>query len=301
MTELALHPTPSPRGVLREQVRAVGGALRTPALIAAALLVLATLFALKEIVREGDTVDFHPERWLLPGMAGVLFPLGVWFVEDRYGAAFLWTLPVDRRQHALAKTFAGWVWLMAAIAVFVLWLLGLALISGGNVVGPETLRMIPAWPEPGPGPVDAALVRSVSWRPEPLLWLGPFTAATATYLLASALALGTRHPLRWVVGSILGVFLIAIVAEATDAHGLALVPVHALEWITMGPYGLETLLVANTESLKLDADLTTGQSVAVWRGFPDVGKWAATTLAWLAAGTLLLWAAASRHRERRRA
>jgi hypothetical protein len=300
MTEWALHPVPASRGVLREQIRAVGGSLRIPAMGAAALLVLATAFAANGIFRYGATVGFHPERWLLPGLAGLLFPVGVWFGEDRYGGGFLWTVPVDRRRHALAKVFAGWAWLMAAIGIFVLWLLLLALVSGGNVVGVETLKMIPAYPLPGPQPLDPATIRPLQWRPEPLLWLGPFTAATGTYLLASAVALGARYPARWIVGGVLGFILVTVATDMTDAEGLAAAPSRTLEWLLMGPVGLETFLIANTETLKVETSLTTtGESVAVWRGLPDVPQWALTTLIWLAAGLAAIWAAASRHRERR--
>ena len=300
MTDWALHAVPASRGVVREQIRAVGGALRIPGMVAAALLVVATAFAANDIIFDGAVVGFHPERWVLPGLAGLLLPVGVWFGEDRYGAGFLWTVPVDRRTHALAKVFAGWAWLMAVVAVFVLWLLLLALVSGGNIVGAETLQMIPAHPLPGPGPLDPAIMRPVQWRPEPLLWLGPFTAATSTYLLASAVMLGTRRPVLWVVGVVLSLVLLGAATEMTDAEGLAAAPSRTLESVLIGPYGLATMLIADTEALKVEVDLTTGQPAVVWRGLPDVPRWALSTFLWLGAGLTALWAAASRHRERRR-
>ena len=300
MTDWALHAVPASRGVVREQIRAVGGALRIPGMVAAALLVVATAFAANDIFFDGAVVGFHPERWVLPGLAGLLLPVGVWFGEDRYGAGFLWTMPVDRRTHALAKVFAGWAWLMALVAVFVLWLLLLALASGGNIVGAETLQMIPAHPLPGPGPLEPAIMRPVQWSPEPLLWLGPFTAATATYLLASAVALGTRRPVLWVVGVVLSLVLLGAATEMTDAEGLAAAPSRTLESVLIGPYGLATMLIADTEALKVEVDLTTGEPAVVWLGLPDTGRWTVATLLWLGAGLAALWAAASRHRERRR-
>lgn len=300
MTEWTLHSTPPPGGVLREQVRAVGLTLRMPAIVAAALLALATLLVTAHALRGDATIGFHPERWVLPGLAGALFPLGVWIGETRFGAGFLWTLPVDRRRHALARVGAGWVWLMAAVACFVLWLLAFALLSGGNVVGEETLRMVSHSALAPNGTVDPGAVRTAVWRPEPLLWLAPFTAATGAYLLASALALGTRHPLRWIVGTVLGFFLFAAVAEAANSAVLLDVPSRVLGPLLSGPWSLETLLVARTESLKVETMYATGERVVVWLGFPDVGQWAVGTLVWLAAGLLALWAAASRHRETRR-
>lgn len=305
MTEWALRPIPRPRGVLREQVRAVALALRVPAIATAALLGVATLMAIAEILRGFDAIDFHPERWVLPALAGALLPIGVWMGEERFGGGFLWTLPVDRRGHALAKVCAGWVWLMAAVAVLVLWLLVLALVSGGNVLGEETLRFIPPADVPPSGVIDPAAVRSVRWRPEPILWLTPFTSATAVYLLASALLLGVRHPLRWIVGTALGFVLVTAafneIGAAANSHPLALAPSYLLQWLVYGRYGLGTLLIAGTESLRLDTTDTNGDLTAVWTGLPDPGPWAVATLLWTGAGLLALWAAASRHRERRRA
>jgi hypothetical protein len=229
----------------------------------------------------------------------MLLPIAVWNGERRYGDGFLWILPVDRRVHALAKAGAGWVWLMAGVAAFVLWLLALTLISGGNVVGEETLQMVSRAVFQA-GALRPADPRAVAWRPEPLLWLAPFMAATAMYLLASALILGTRHPLRWVIGCVLGFFLLAAIAETANSRLLLRGMNGVLGPLTAGPYGLETLLVAQTESLKLETNFTTGQPAVVWVGLPDPGRWAIAALLWTAAGLIALWAAASRHRELRR-
>lgn len=300
MTEWALHPAARPRAVLREQLRAVGLVLRSPAAAMGALLALGLLFAAVKIGRESTAIDFHPERWIVPGLVGLLLPIVIWRGEERFGAAFLWTLPVDRRRHALAKVGAGWAWLMAGVGIFVLWLLALTLISGGNILGEETLKMIPAFPQPGPR-LDPGTIRTAVWRPEPVLWLVPFTAATGTYLLSSALALGVRHPFRWMGGVVLGFFLLATASDAANADGLAQLPEHLLTLLVGGRYGVEAFLIASTATLKVETALTTGEMVVVWRGLPDPGQWARATLLWTALGLAALWAAASRHREDRRA
>ncbi|MFL5356406.1 hypothetical protein [Archangium sp.] len=301
MMEPTLHPIPRPRDVLREQIRAVGLALRVPALAATALVGLATLHVVAAVWSSGEGFDFRPELSMLPGMAGLLLPIGVWKGEERFGAGFLWTLPVDRRQHALAKVFAGWVWLMAAVALFVLWMLGVTLLSGGNVLGQETLRLLPSYDLPAPGTLDPAALATVGWTPRPVLWLVPFTAATATYLLASALALGLRHPLWWLIGTVLGALLVGSFTEAANLEWVATVSQRVLESLFYGPYGFDALLTARTESLKTEALLSTGETVGVWRGLPDLGQWVMATLLWTSAGLVALWAAASRHRELRRA
>lgn len=298
-----LRATPRPRVVLAEQVRAVGLALRLPLLTAAALLAVATLFIAIERVRGAGGLDFSPESSMLPGVAGMLLPIGVWLGEDRFGADFPWTLPVERRGHALARVGAGWVWLMVSVALLVLWMLLVALLTGGSVLEAETIRVLPEIASPGP--VDPATLRSLRWVPEPLLWLAPFTGATAAYLLASALALATRHLLRWIAAVVLLAFvvtgLVSEVGMATNDLWLAHAPSRTLESLLFGTYGLDALLTGRTESLRTVATLTTGQTAVVWRGLPDLGEWAAATLLWSGAGLLALWAAAIRHRERRRA
>jgi hypothetical protein len=61
------------------------------------------------------------------------------------------------------------------------------------------------------------------------------------------------------------------------------------------------VLTARLESLGTRTSLTTGEPVMIWWGVPDLGDWRIATLLWTGAGLIALWAAASRHRERRRA
>jgi hypothetical protein len=259
-----------------------------------AVAALAALLIPIESLNRGEAIAFHPERQMLPGILGLLLPILVWRGEERFGASFLWTLPVDRRRHALAKVFAGWVWLMGGVALFVLWSLAVTLFSGGNILAEETLRVLRSLQLPGA--LDPAAVETVRWTPEPLLWLAPFTSATAMYLFASALGLATRHPLRWIVGSVIGFYI----SDAANV-GLGNVLESLLDPVFEGPYGLDALLTARTTFLSNEATLSTGERVMVWRALPDAGQWARATLLWTGAGLVTLWAAASRHREDRRA
>ena len=114
------------------------------------------------------------------------------------------------------------------------------------------------------------------------------------------MTLGTRHPLRWIAGIALGLFVVLAAGEAANVQWLADVPNAFLRPLFIGPYGLDTVLTARTEFLKVGTTLATGESAVVWRGMPNVGQWAMATLLWTSAALLALWAAASRHRERRR-
>jgi hypothetical protein len=287
--------------VLIAQTRLVGLALRAPAFVATALLALATLLIMTEVRGAGEVIGFHPEQRALPGVLGLLLPIGVWIGEDRFGAGALWTFPVERRRHALLKVAAGWVWLMGAVGVLLLWLLAVALFSGGSVLAEETRRVLPSFSFTAPGPFDPSAVQLVRWVPEPLLWLVPFTAATGSYLLASALALGTRQPLRWVAGTAFAAVLLVALAEAANADRPIAWADRLVESLLYGPYGVDALLTARTESLQVAARLSTGETIVVWRALPDLREWATATLLWTGAGLIAIGAAASRHRERRRA
>jgi hypothetical protein len=300
MTSITFHAAPRTRDVLVAQIRAVGLASRGPALVAMAVVAVVTLLITINALKTGEVIAFHPERQMLPGLVGLLLPLAVWRGEERFGASFLWTLPVDRRQHALAKVFAGWVWLMGGVALFVLGSLALTLFSGGNILAEETLRVLRPLSLSASPTLDPAAVETVRWTPQPLLWLAPFTSATATYLLASALGLATRHPLRWIVGAVIAFAIVSGVGEAANAVWLGNVLEPLVESLIEGPYGLDALLTARATFLNNDATLSTGDRVEVWRALPDVGQWATATLLWTGAGLMTLWAAASRHREGRR-
>jgi hypothetical protein len=210
---------------------------------------------------------------------------------------------VDRRRHALTKVLAGWVWLMGGVALFVLWLLAVTSATGGRALPPETLH-VTTFQLAAAGPLDPAALRTVRWAPGPLLWAVPFTAATATYLLASALALGSRYPMRWVIGSFLAyawsVFAGETVGAQLGAGGPVGAPRRAMGMLIEGRYGLDALLTARIETLGYTAVLATGEHMMVWQGVPALADWRTATMLWTSAGLLALWAAASRHGERRR-
>ncbi len=301
----AARPRP-PRlsAVVMEQIRATGLALRRAALILAALVALVTLVAGLQSVSMGVVLHFYEWPTLMPGLIGALLPVAVWTRDERLGQGYLWTLPVDRRRHAFTKAFAGWVWLMVGVALFALWLPVLTLASGGRMLPPETLYLL-ASPVPSTGPLDPATLRAVGWAPGPLIWAVPFTAATGTYLLGSAVVLASRSPLRWVIGTVLAYAILSVVSDAAGAQlrvdWLADAPGGLLERLVQGRYGLDALLTARTGTLSTTVPLTTAQRAMVWRAVPDLSDWRIATLLWTVVGLLALWAAASRHREQRRA
>lgn len=252
MTEVTLHQTPRGRDVVLEQVRIVGLRLRREALVAAVVLAILTVVIAVDIIRGSADTWFDSDEWVGFGFISFFLPFAVWRQEKRFEPAFLWTLPVDRRRLALAKVFGGWVWLMAALAFFIVWQIALAAFSG--VAGAETVSPY------------------------------AFTGTTATYLFGSALVLGLRHPLRWVLGTGALFFLLGTLDEAVGptASGARMFASSALRSLF---YGIDTLLNS----------VQTG-----WQTLPVFAQSTLPTLLSLGAGLAALWAAASRHGERRR-
>ena len=166
MKEVSLSQGPRWRDVLLEQIRVVAIGLRAEALVVAAVLGAGTFVIGIELLQGGR--GFDSDETFPTAVIGFLFPFAVWRGVKRFGADFLWTLPVDRRRLALARVIAGGVWLMGAVALFALWLVTLSAIADA--------------------PVGEMLARV------------PFTATAGAYFVGSAIVLGLRHPLRWLFG-----------------------------------------------------------------------------------------------------
>lgn len=294
---------PAARDVLMEQFRAIGFTLRVPMMTAAVLALLVTA-ALAIQVASGE-MEKHllAQPSMLPGIIGALLPVAIWAREERFGAGFLWTLPVDRMRHALLKVLGGWLWLVIGLALYAICQLVIALVSDGGVLPVQTMHVLTAPVHPR-ATVDPAMLRTIRWSPGPIVWVIPAAAATATYLLASAIMLGIRYPLRWLVGAAVAIPLATIATHAMsrmlDAEWLADAPARAALQLVEGRYGLEMLLTLRTWSLDTRVTLTSGERMRAWTAIPDLADWRIAALLWIAAGLLALWLAASRHRERRR-
>lgn len=243
--EATLHPGPRWRDVVLEQVRTVGLSLGAAALVFAVVLASGTVMIAGEIIGGGPGFDAD-ETFPTPLIA-FLYPFAVWRSEKRFGPAFLWTFPVDRRRLALAKVFAGFVWLMAAVAIFVTWLFVLGLFAG------------------------APHARTVGRI--------PFIATIAMYLFGSALVLGLRHPLRWLLG-LAGV--VALMGTLSD--------------LLTRPNDGEWAYVPGASSFFS----VSSRFFTAWRSLPESAQSVISTLFLFGAGFAALWMAASRHRDRRK-
>jgi hypothetical protein len=245
VTEVTLHPAPRWRDVVLEQLRIVGLGLRPAALIVAAVLGSATVLIGGEIIGGGP--GFDSNETFPTALVAFLYPFAVWRNEKRFGPAFLWTFPVDRRRLALAKVFAGFVWLTAAVAFFVTWLLTLGLFAGAPLA--HTIARI------------------------------PFATTAAMYLFGSAVVVGLRYPLRWLIGLAGMIVLMGTLSDRVSQPNDG-------EWAYV-PGASAFFSVA-------------GRFFSAWRSIPEPAQSLLSTLLMFGAGFAALWIAASRHRDRRK-
>jgi hypothetical protein len=295
-----VHSRPRLNAVIREHIKATADSLRTIAIVPLALLVLATFLAIADFVRGRGGVEFTPELSMIPAFAGLLLPVAIWTRENVFHGGHLWTLPVDRSRNAFAKLVAGWVVLMITVAAFTLWLLIIALITKGNITGDEVIRLIPQQLRSDPdGQLTLSMLKTVTWIPNPIYWLVPFSAATGTYSIATAFMLGLKYPFRLLAGVVVGVLLLTAVGQSIDDGELWKGFTPMIEGLMYGRYGLDALLTARTESLHSVVRLANGEQVVAWRGLPLVSDWLKATLLWSSLGVAGVIAALFRHREMR--
>lgn len=285
------HPTPGLGAVVREQLRAVGLAVRREGTVLALLVLVPGLLSLFYTLRGGGAVSLSDPADVA-GTAmilGLAAPLAVWKGEERFGSSALWFLPVGHRRHAIAKVTAGWAWVMVTVAAILLWTLLLVHLAGGTLASEESRLVVDASAPSG--------LRSVAWTTPWWGWAAVFAGATAAYLLASALLLATRHPWRWLAGIALAVLVLGLVSGEGGIDWLQ----DVLQWtgihLLLGPYGLDALLTGGAEILDVTRELPSGETVQAWTGLPTFDRWAPAALVWLTGGVAAVFGAASRHRE----
>lgn len=289
MTDTARTPhPPAYRAVLAEQFRTVGLAAWREAAAITALLAIAAVAAIAARVGASEAAEGQPAGMPVFVIVGFLAPFVFWKGEKPFGASHLWTLPVDRRRHAVAKALTGWAWLMLSIAGFLGWLVAVTLLSGGTVGAEETRLMLP--PGWNGEPVSRAL--AVSWT-TPWQWAVPFTAGTIAYLFGTALLLGTRRPLRW-GAALLASFVVLSALATAEGHGGWLGT--GARALFNGPVGLDGALSGGV-GLSTEVVTTDGQLAVAWEGVQTARRWLQSTAVWMLLGGFALWAALRRHRE----
>jgi hypothetical protein len=256
-----LHPLPRRDAVVREQLRTVGLSLRREGmLVAGGLGALSAWILSVHLGRPwgGPRVSLVPDAMVPAVLLALFAALAVWKGEDPARRGYHWSMPVDHADHAMARTFSGWAWLVAAIGGYVAWLALMAVATGGEV-GVETRGEI----------TDAV----AGWR-----WLVPFGGATILYLFGTALALASRHPWRWLGGGAVGFVFLAAWAASIGGH----TPLHGLiETLWGGEYGLRTAITG----LSPDGHSYDPRGLfylGSWGLEPVFGAWVSAAALWLA-------------------
>jgi len=259
------------------------------------VLVIFGAYGLYDNMVEPNAVVMLPADLLLYlSLVGIVLP----FFASRgsvtpFRSEIPWTLPVDRARHALLRVTGGWVWLMFAVAVLLVWALGIPLLSGGTLVEPRPFLVAPFT---DPRPLDPSSLPTVLWSVPWWLWLVPFPAATAFFLFTSALVLATPRPGRWIAGTFLGLLLLAFITERADLTWLSSGADAVFQTVIDGRYGLSTLVTGATSAVS-SVDLPTGESLPMFVGMPTLGRWVVSAGLWVGLGLATLGLATLRHRD----
>lgn len=260
-SSISLHPTPHWQSVAREQLRAVGTALRKEGTLFLAALGLLGAGAIGAAIRAaGDPrahmdMRYEPEAAVLVALVGLLIPFGVWRSEDPTRRSYHWAMPLPRGPHTLTKAAAGWLWLMAAVAVYVLFIAALAAAVAQIAGEPRGDHSVSAWE-----------------------WAVPFTSASVAYLLGSTAVLLSEHPWRWIGGLTIGYLAAMAFTDALDLRAAE----EATGHIMGGYYGMQAALFGHI-------DAAANQ--------PSAERWLGATLLWGAIGAVGVGLAAYWYRD----
>jgi hypothetical protein len=274
-----------------EQVRTVALALTREAMLAGAALALICILSLMMAVRYGEELYLSPDLLQPTLMVALWLPYAVWKGDPIFGRAFLWTLPVRRQHAAAAKVLAGALWM--TIAMLVTWAaLALTAVMSGGSVGVEQVRLL----DTGGG---LATATKLHWQTPLWAWMMPFGAALILYFASSAALLGLRHPIRWIVGTIVGTTLLIVLALSLAPHDTidrVLQRIDDALWT--GRLGFDHVLTGGEARLSRIVDPPGKGVVRLWSGMPGVVNWAVATMIWLTGALLALALAIRRHWER---
>ena len=181
------------------------------------------------------------------GLPGAVIPFGMWRSEDPSRRSYHWAMPVRRSTHTLIKVFAGWLWLMLVVAVYIAFFLTLAAIGYS--------------------------VLNVHCNFQPTLdglWVTSFTSATLIYLMLSTVVVSSRNAWRWIVGLTVIYILALSVAGIFHIHDLLLTLVHLLT----GSYGLLTALFGGIGDTAAETKKWLG-AVSLWGALSLIAVWIA--------------------------
>ena len=272
MTSELLHPTPRSGAVLREQLAAVPVAIRKEVVLFLVALLAMSLVMLLAWLRATDAgrtmhVGVGLAALLPMALLGLVAPFSLWKGGNPTDRLYPWALPVEGRWNVLLRVLSGWAWLLALVAVYLLWLASLAWITGGHVEVAGALV------------TEGARVHRLQVPAPAWFWVLPFTAATVTYLLGSALLVGTRHPVQVLGAVLLGYFFLAVGLGAAGQLDAVVVVKRVID----GRFGLQAALTG-TVVRAYAVTRPGGEVVHSQMPAMDLEAWLGATALWLALG-----------------
>ncbi|WP_162998164.1 hypothetical protein [Brevundimonas lutea] len=246
------------------QFRLLVAGLRLEAALVAGFIVVVSLTIATGYMQPDSTLDFAIVPVALMFAAGFALPWTLWKQTPAFGPTPFAAMPIGRHGHMIARMTAGWLWAMAALALVLAWVGLVALSTTGEIVLTDVRRLVS---DPSAGP----LARVAPWWS----YVTPFAAVTVSYGLGTAWVLGLRRPAVWLIGSVVAALI-----------GLELGPddlvARALQWLGIGPVGLDHLVTGGLERLDVELTLPDGRRVIAWSGLPTFQDWILALLFWAA-------------------
>lgn len=276
MTSVSLHPAPSSRTVILEQFRAVGLALRNEAFFFVGALTVLSVLVIVNAVRFLQTrPSGHIQMGFTYGAAGaipicfmaLLIPFGVWRTEDPSRRAYHWSMPMARGPHTIVKLLSGWVWMMIAAAVYLLFIVMLATVVPMITGESYQLAQTPAWE-----------------------WVVAFTATTLTYALASIAVVASDHAWRWIGGLFFGYWILIGVLSSFGMQEVSQI----MRTVVDGTYGLNAALFGSVDHTH--ARMAVGVTREMMRGL-SMSNWLIAMPLWIVGSGIAVTIASYRHRD----
>lgn len=277
MTDWRLHGVPAWGSIIQAEISSVGMSARPALAVAGILAGAVTLLIIIGALGAGSAVDVSPELVYPIAMVAPLLPIAVWKGGYGFRRSYLASLPTDRPRHILAKIMIGWIWLMFLVGAFVIWMLTLAIVTGGQI-GIEESRVLGGYRPFGALPVDLDVL-AVRWRTPGWQWAILLTVPTVTYLVGSALVLASSRTRRLLGGLVTAGVVLAGAAEHELIYlGSAVKWFEAIaEPVMSGRYGIMSLFsVVDTYALTT----TAGEEIRAWGRLPTMHNWLGATLIW---------------------
>lgn len=211
---------PERGGIMREQISAVGVALRKERRIFFAVLAVLAVLGIVGAIRAtgnnhkmGFSYDIGVSMPMV--LAALFLPFSVWRGEDPARRTYHWAMPIARGPHTLMKVVAGWLWLTLGTIVYLLFVVAMGAAMGYITGSPYEHASVPAWQ-----------------------WLVPFTATTIAYLLITIVVVASDHPWAWIGGILAGYLIAFLFLNALDMGDVA----RALGKVVDGQYGLNAAI-----------------------------------------------------------